>query len=97
MTRWHLLLLLALVLSSLFLVRTSYQARDLFFEKERALAQARRLDEEFKRLDAERQAQARNLRVEAVAREKLQMRQATPGVTQYVKDSAKEALSGGLR
>ena len=41
---------------------------------------------EFKRLDAERRAQATHLRVERMAREKLQMRTASPAVTVYVAD-----------
>lgn len=84
MTRLNLLLLIALVLSSLYLVKTAYESRRLFAELDRANNEARTLEVEFKRLEAERQAQATHLRVEKVAREKLAMRTATPAVTQYV-------------
>jgi cell division protein FtsL len=95
MTRVNFVLLLALVASSLWLVRSNYQARDLYFENERAGNEAKRLDAEFKRLDTERQAQARHGRVEAVARDKLGMRAATPAVTQYVSDSKAPGASAG--
>jgi cell division protein FtsL len=95
MTKTHLLLLAVLIASSLFLVRTSYESRRLFSAIERAQGEERRLEIDFKRLDAERQAQATNLRVERVARERLQMRTATPGVTHYVTDPV--AASGAQR
>ena len=88
MTRLNLLLLLALLASSLVLVQTAYQARNLFTALDRARTQEHRLDTEFKRLDADRQAQATHLRVETVARDKLKMRAASPAVTQYVVDGA---------
>jgi cell division protein FtsL len=93
-TRWNLLLVAALIGSCLALVNSSYEARRLFALLERAKNEQRQLDSDYKRLDAERQAQATNLRVEKVAREKLQMRTATPAVTAYVTDSA---ASGALR
>jgi cell division protein FtsL len=83
----NLLLLLALLGSAIFLVRTSYEGRRLFAAVDRAKNEQSRLDTEYKRLEAERQAQATHLRVEKVAREKLQMRTATPAVTQYVDDA----------
>jgi len=93
-TRLALLLLVLLIASSLYLVNTSYDARRLFTQLDRARAEQRVLDTEFKRLDAERQAQGTHLRVEKMAREKLQMRTATPAVTQYVADAA---ASGAAR
>jgi cell division protein FtsL len=84
MTRLNLLLLIALVVSSLYLVKSSYEARRLFAELDRAKAEERSLETERKRFEAERQAQATHLRVERVAREKLAMRTATPAVTHYV-------------
>jgi cell division protein FtsL len=86
MTRLNLLLLLALVTSGLYLVKTSYDARRLFMQLDRLQAEARRLDIDYERLMAERQAAATHLRVEKVARDKLQMRSASPAVTQYVSD-----------
>ena len=84
--RLNLLLLAVLIGSALLLVRTSYEGRRLFAAIERARNEATQLEIESKRLDAERQAQATHLRVEKVARDKLAMRTATPGVTFYVTD-----------
>lgn len=81
-----LLLLVGLIGSALYLVNVSYEARRLFTLLDRAQAQARQLDADARRLDAERQAQATHLRVEAVARERLHMRPATAAVTQFVVD-----------
>ncbi len=86
MTRINLLLGVALLVSSLYLVRTAYDSRRLFTEFDRAKNEASRLDTDYKRLEAEREAQATNLRVERTAREKLAMRTATPAVTVYVHD-----------
>ncbi len=91
MTRVNLLLLVALLASCLYLVKTAYESRRLFHALDRARIEQTRLDTEFKRLDAERQAQATHLRVEKVAREKLRMRTATPAVTQYVVDGPSAA------
>jgi cell division protein FtsL len=91
MSRLHLLLTLALVISSLYLVRTAYESRRLFAELDRAKNEAAEFDAEFKRLEAEREAQATNLRVERTAREKLAMRTVTPAVTVYVHDGAAAA------
>lgn len=88
MTRMNTLLLLALIASSLYLVRTAYESRRLFTELDRAKNEAAKLDTEYKRLEAERQAAATHLRVERTAREKLAMRNATPAVTVYVADTA---------
>jgi cell division protein FtsL len=86
MTRLNLLLLALLLGSCLVLVKTSYESRRLFTALERARAEQAMLDTQFKRLDAEAQAQATHLRVEQVAREKLRMRSATPAITHYVTD-----------
>ncbi len=96
MTKLNLLLVIALLGSALVLVRTSYEGRRLFAALDRAKNEQRQLDTDYKRLDAERQAQATHLRVEQVAREKLQMRTATPAVTQYVGDRP-HAASGVAR
>ncbi len=96
MSRLNLLLLLALIASSLFLIRSAYDARRLFAEIHKAEVEAMRLDGEYKRLEAERQAQATSLRVERTAREKLQMRTVTPAVTMYVVDPAASAAAAGL-
>jgi cell division protein FtsL len=97
MTRLQLILLVALVGSSLALVRTAYDARRLFGEIENAEREERRLAAELQRLDAERQVQATHLRVEKLARERLRMRAATAAVTQYVEDPALAPATGGAR
>jgi cell division protein FtsL len=51
---------------------------------DRAVTETRRLEVEHERLQAERRAQATPLRVEKLAKEQLQMRAATPAITQYV-------------
>ena len=84
MTRINLLLLAALLLSSVYLVRVSHESRRLFAELDKARNEERLLDSEFERLKSEKQSQATPLRVEKTAREKLAMRSATPAVTQYV-------------
>ena len=83
MTKFNLLLLLAVVASALLLVSTAYDARRLFTGLHRADLEALRLQGEQQRLEAERQLQATNLRVERTAREKLRMVTATPAVTMY--------------
>lgn len=84
--RLNVVLLVALIASGLYLVRTSYDARRLFSELDKLQNEERRLAGDQQRLLTERQAQATNLRVERVAREKLHMSAATPAVTQYVTD-----------
>lgn len=84
MTRLNLLLLLALIASSIFLVHVSYDARRLFTQIDKAQREAHQLETDLDRLNAEKQAQATPSRVEAVARSQLGMRTATPAVTQYV-------------
>ena len=88
MTKLNVLLLVALVLSSLLAVNNAYESRRVFSELDRARQQQAQLDAEFKRLDAERQAQGTHLLVERAAREKLKMRTASPAVTAYVEDTA---------
>ena len=84
MTRFNVLLLITLLLSSVYLVRVSHESRRLFNELDRARSVERLLDSEFERLKSDKQSQATPLRVEKAAREKLAMRGATPAVTQYV-------------
>lgn len=81
-----LLLVLALLGTALLLVDTSYDSRRVFAALERARADEQELDAEFRRLDAERRAASTHLRVEQVARERLRMHGAHPGVTLYVPD-----------
>ena len=85
MTRLNLVLLLAVIASALFLVRTQYESRRLYAELDKATSEARRLEVEHEKLEFEKRAQATSLRVEKLAKEQLQMRTATPAITQYVK------------
>ena len=84
MTKLNVLLLAALLLSSVYLVRVSHESRRLFAALDKARSEERLLDSEFERLKSDKQSQATPLRVEKAAREKLAMRSATPAVTQYV-------------
>jgi cell division protein FtsL len=96
MTRLNLLLLLALLASSVWLVSVTYESRRLFAQLHRAQGEQHQLDTEHERLLAERQAQATPLRVEKTAQQRLAMRTATPAITQYV-IYAKPAASGASR
>jgi cell division protein FtsL len=93
MTRLNLVLLIAVMASALYLVRTQYESRRLYAEIEKSLADARRLGIEHERLQVEKREQATPLRVETLARERLQMRLASPAITQYV--SARELAAAG--
>ena len=84
MTRLNLVLLAAVIMSALFLVRTQYESRRLYAELDKAESDARRLAVENEKLQFEKRAQATSLRVEKLAKEQLQMRTATPAITQYV-------------
>ena len=86
------ILLLALLVSALLLVKSSYEARRLFAALDKSRGEQRQLDIEHKRLEAERQAQATNLRVEKVARERLKMSAALPTVTESVADPKPKAV-----
>ena len=94
MMRLSMLLLVAVVVSAMVLVHSQYETRRLFVEHEKALKEAARLDMELERLTVERRAQATPLRVEQIARQQLQMRNPSPGITQYVAAPG-AAASGG--
>jgi cell division protein FtsL len=84
MTRITIVLVLATLGSAMYLVGVQYESRRLFTELEKAHREARRLGTELERLQVEKRSQATPARVERVAREKLQMRQVTPGITMYL-------------
>ncbi len=84
MTRLNLVLLLAVLASSLYLVSVQYESRQLFSELDKARAQAHQLTADYERLQLEKRAQATPLRVEKLAKEQLQMRTVTPAITHYV-------------
>jgi cell division protein FtsL len=95
MTRINLVLLLAVVLSAIYLVNVQYESRRLFTEMDKAQNEERRLASELDRLQVEKRAQATSARVEKLAREKLQMRLVMPTITTYVNyaDPAQSAAS----
>ena len=84
MARLNLLLLLAVLASALYLVRTQYESRRLYVELEKANSQSRKIETERERLQVEKRAEATPLKIEKLARDRLQMRSATPAITQYV-------------
>ncbi len=84
MTRLSLFLLLLVIASALTLVHSQYESRRLFMALEAERKEAARLEVEHDRLQVERRAQATPLRVEQIARQQLQMRMVSPGITQYV-------------
>ncbi len=86
MTRVSVLLLLAVMASAMLLVHSQYESRRLYSSMHRALAEARVLATEQQRLQVERRAQSTPLRVERLARDRLNMRMATPAITQWVGD-----------
>lgn len=84
MTRLNLVLLVALIVSSVYLVRVTYESRRLFAALDKAQGELRALDHDAERLKTELRSQATPLRVERTARDRLAMRAATPAVTHYV-------------
>lgn len=82
--RLNLLLTLGVMASAMYLVHVQYESRRLYVELEKAQSQARKLEVAHESLQAEKRAQATPLRVERIAKERLQMRTATPAITQYV-------------
>jgi cell division protein FtsL len=98
MMRLNLVLMIALIASALYLVHTQYESRRLFAEIDKAVSDARKLQTEHGRLQAEKRAEATPLRVEKLAKEQLQMRNASPAITQYVTKggAAASAASAGM-
>ena len=86
--RLNLVLLLAVLASAVYLVGVQYDSRRLFTDLDKAKNETRRLEVEFERLQVQKRAQATPARVERLAKDKLQMRQATPGIPAYVTNSA---------
>ena len=88
MTRLNLVLLVAVLASALLLVRMQYESRRLYAAIDKAEGEARKHALELERLQVEKRAQATPLRVEKLAKDQLQMRTASPAITQYVKAPA---------
>ncbi len=96
MTRINILLMLAVIASALYLVRTQYESRKLVTELDRANAEAHKLEVEYNRLDVERGAEATPVRVEKLAREQLRMHSITPAITLYATPSGEVSKMGGV-
>ncbi|NIM43064.1 MAG: cell division protein FtsL [Hydrogenophaga sp.] len=88
MIRLNLVLLLAVLASAFYLVHTQYESRRLYSALYRAQSQAKQLDADHEQLAVQRRAQAAPARVQQLATRHLQMRQVTPGITQYVSGRA---------
>jgi cell division protein FtsL len=95
MTRLNLALLLALLTSSLYLVSVQYESRRLFSELDKAHSQAHRLEADKERLQVQMRSLGTPLRIERLAKEKLQMRSATPAITHYVSYNTEPPLDSG--
>lgn len=88
MIRLNLVLVVAVLVSAVYLVGVQYDSRRLFTDLDKARNDAHRLESDFERLQVQKRGQATPARVERLAKDKLQMRQATPGITTYVTYSA---------
>ena len=84
MARLNFVLMLAVLASALYLVRTQYESRRLYTELEKVAAQSRKIETEKDRLQVEKRAEATPLKVEKLAVDRLKMRTTTPAITQYV-------------
>jgi cell division protein FtsL len=84
MIRLNLVLLLAVLVSAFYLVHTQYESRRLYTALDRGQSQALKLDAEHEQLVVQKRAQAASARVQQLATNQLEMRQVTPGITEYV-------------
>jgi len=84
MARLAVLLLVAVVVSALYVVQVQYQSRLLFTQLDHAMRDAQQLATDRERLEVEKRAAATSLRVEQIARDQLAMRPITPTITDYV-------------
>jgi cell division protein FtsL len=96
MGRLSLLLAAVLMSCAISLVTSRYQARQLFIDFDRAQAQSRDLDNDWRRLQLDRAELARNARVDRVAREELKMIPIVPDRTLYL-NQAQAATGGGAQ
>jgi cell division protein FtsL len=84
MSRLAVLLLVAVVVSALYVVRVQYQSRQMFTELDHARRDAQQLAADHERLEVDKRAAATSLRVEQIARSQLSMRPITPAITTYM-------------
>ena len=78
-----------LAASALSLVNAQYQARRLFIEIERAQAVTRQLEIEWSQLELDQSTLGKHARIEASARQDLNMVPLTPARTQHITGEAK--------
>ena len=77
-------LLALLVACSLSLVKSQYQAHQLFFELERSNSAARQLDIDYAQLQLDQSTLGKNARIEQIARTDLGMQPVSAARTQYL-------------
>ena len=94
MIRVNIVLLVAVLASSLYLVNVQYESRRLVTDLDKARSAALKIDAEKERLDVEKRAQATPARVERLAKAQLQMRTVTPAITHYVSYKAETPATG---
>ncbi len=90
MIRLNLTLVIATLITMLYIVGVQYESRRLFIEVERVRLNVRKLEFENAALQVEKRAQATPLRIEKLAKERLNMRSALPSVTQYIQYESKD-------
>lgn len=88
MIRMNFFLLVAVLASAMYLVDIQYESRHLYSALDEAQREIVRLEADRERLQVERRTRATPARIERIAREQLQMRFASPGITTYVTYSA---------
>ena len=88
MIRMNFFLLVAVIASAMYLVGIQYESRNLYAALDEAQREIVRLEAERDRLQVERRTRATPAKIERMAREQLQMRLASPGITTYVTYSA---------
>jgi cell division protein FtsL len=82
--RLNFVLVLGVLASALYLVSVQYESRRLYSAIDRARSEAHRLASDNERLQVEKRSQVTPLRLEKLAKERLQMRTVTPAITNYV-------------
>jgi cell division protein FtsL len=83
-----------LMSSAVSLVTARFQSRQLFVASERLDSKARELEIDWRRLQLERAEQARNARIDEIARDDLKMAPVSPSGTIYITSaSAPSAVS----
>lgn len=97
MARICLLLAFLLMGSALSLVTARFQSRQLFVSLDRMEDRARDLDTDWRRLQLERAENARQARIDQLARQELKLIARTPDRVLYIKPQASHAAGEGGR